>query len=214
MLHVSRIRLFALSFALSSLFCIAAKAQGASAGAAAAPTKVGIVNIQDAIVSTNEGKKEFDALQQRFGPRNNELRAQNDEVEKLKTQLQAQVDKLNEEARASQVKTISEKQKTLQRRSEDFQAEVQNAEQDIVNRLGQKMVAVLEKYAKDNGYDVILDVSNPQTPVLWASTRTNLTKELVDAYNAANPAIAPAPKKPAAGSGAAKPPATAAPAKP
>ncbi|HYL93420.1 MAG TPA: OmpH family outer membrane protein [Alphaproteobacteria bacterium] len=197
MLHF-RIRLIALSFALSSLSCIAAQAQGASAGAtAAAPTKVGIVSIQDAIVNTNEGKKEFDALQQRFGPKNNELRAQNDEVEKLKTQLQAQADKLNETARASQVKTISEKQKSLQRRSEDFQAEVQNAEQDIVNRLGQKMLTVLEKYAKDNGYDVILDVSSPQTPVLWASTRTNLTKELVDAYNAANPAIAPAAAKPA-----------------
>jgi len=49
---------------------------------------------------------------------------------------------------------------------------------------------------------VVLDVSNPQTPVLWASQGTIITKDLVDAYNAANPAVAPAPK---AGAAAATP---------
>ena len=88
--------------------------------------------------------------------------------------------------RASQVKIISEKQKTLQRYYEDFQAEVQQAEQEVVNRLGKKMLDVLEKYANVNGYAVVLDVSNPQTPVLWAHPATNLTKVLVDAYDAVN----------------------------
>ncbi|MBZ5526113.1 MAG: OmpH family outer membrane protein [Acidobacteriia bacterium] len=211
MFRTSKIYFFALSFALSTFLAAAAVAQapGAASAPATGGTKIGIVNIQDAIVNTNEGKKEFDALQQRFGPRNNELKAQNDEVEKLKTQLQAQSDKLNDEARATQVKSISEKQKVLQRSYEDFQAEVQNAEQDVVNRLGQKMIAVLEKYAKANGYSVILDVSNPQTPVLWASQSTNLTKELVDAYNVDNPAVAPANPKPAAATNPPRPGTTA-----
>jgi outer membrane protein len=209
MFRNSRIYIFALSIALSTFLATAAAAQGAGAPAAGG-NKIGIVNIQDAIVNTNEGKKEFDALQQRFGPKNNELQAQMADLEKMKTQLQAQSDKLSDEARAAQVKTISEKQKSLQRSGEDFQAEVQNAEQDVVNRLGQKMITVLEKYANANGYSVILDVSNPQTPVLWAAKSTNLTKELVDAYNADNPSAAPAPK-PAA---PAKPAGTATPKKP
>lgn len=213
MFCTSTTKSFALSFALSTLVSIAALAQ-APAAAGAPPTggtKIGIVNIQDAIVNTNEGKKEFDALQQRFGPKNNELKAQNDEVEKLKTELQAQGEKLSEEARNTKVKTLSEKQKALQRNYEDFQTEVQQAEQEVVNRLGQKMINVLEKYAKANGYSVILDVSNPQTPVLWASQSTNLTKVLVDAYNTDHPAAAPAAPKPAA---AAKPTGAATPKKP
>jgi outer membrane protein len=209
MFRNSRIYIFALSIALSTFLSTAAAAQAAGAPAAGG-NKIGIVNIQDAIVNTNEGKKEFDALQQRFGPKNNELQAQNADLEKMKTQLQAQSDKLSDEARAAQVKTISEKQKSLQRSAEDFQAEVQNAEQDVVNRLGQKMITVLEKYANANGYSVILDVSNPQTPVLWAAKSTNLTKELVDAYNADNPSAAPA-AKPAA---PAKPAGTTTPKKP
>ena len=177
-------------------------AQGAAAPAPAS-NKVGIVAIQAAIASTNEGKKEFDALQQRFAPKQAALKTLNDEVEKLKTQLQAQTDKLNEEERANRVKTLEAKQKNLQRTYDDFQTEAQQAEQDVVNRLGGKMLAVLEKYAAANGYSVILDVSSQSTPVLWASQTTNITKELVDAYNAQNPAAAPAAKP--AGSAANKP---------
>jgi outer membrane protein len=52
------------------------------------------------------------------------------------------------------------------------------------------MLNVLDKYAKNNGYAVILDVSNPQTPVLWAAQGTNITKDLVNAYNAETPGAA------------------------
>jgi outer membrane protein len=121
-------------------------------------------------------------------------------VENLKKQFQAQGDKLSDEQRASRAKEIELKQKTLQRNYEDAQAEFQQAEQEVLNRIGGKMLTVLEKYAKANGYAVVLDVSNPQTSVLWANQGTVITKELVDAYNAENPAVAPA-AKPAAGAG-------------
>jgi outer membrane protein len=172
--------------------------------ASSAGGKTAVVYFQDAIVNSNEGKKEFDALQQRFSPRNNALKAQNDEVEKLKAQLQTQGDKLSEAERGRRMKELTEKQKALQRSYEDFQAEIQQSEQEIVGRLGQKMMVVLEKYAGSNGYGVVLDASNPQTsPVLWASAGNNITKELVDAYNAENPvsgvpaASAPKPAAPA-----------------
>jgi len=198
----STFHVFALSMGLSILFSTAVVAQvsGTAAGTAASSSspassafvKIGIVSIQDAIMNTNEGKKELDALQARFGPRQNELKAQNDELEKLKTDLQVKGDKLSDEERNSRIKVASDKQKTLQRNGEDFQAEVQQAEQEVLSRLGKKMLDVLEKYARENSFAVILDVSNPQTPVLWASPTTNITKELVDAYNVASPATAPA----------------------
>jgi outer membrane protein len=189
-----------------------ARAQAPAAGGPATETKVGIVSIQDAIANTNEGKKELDALKQKYEPRQAALQAQNDEVENLKKQLQAQGDKLSEDERNTRVRTASEKQKALQRNYEDFQNEVQQAEQEILNRLGKKMLVVLEKYSKDNGYSVVMDVSNPQTPVLFANPQTNMTKGLIDAYNAGSP-VAPPAAKPAAGNrpagtAASHPPAT------
>jgi outer membrane protein len=210
--------LLTLALALGLAATPAALAQGTGAApstAAPASNKVGIVGIQQAIANSNEGKKELDALQQRFAGKQNELKALKDEVDNLQKQLQTQNDKLSEEERNNRVKTLEIKQKTLQRTYEDFQNEVQQAEQEVVNRLGGKMMAVLEKYASANGYGVILDVSNPQTPVLWASQATNITKELIDAYNAQSPAApaAPAPKPSGSGAAANKPAGTTAPAK-
>jgi len=203
----SNTRILALAFGLGLAASMAGLAQGTSAtagSAAAAPAKVGIVGIQEAIASTNEGKKELDALQQRFAGKQKELKALNDEVEALKKQLQTQGDKLSEEARASSAKTIETKTKTLQRNYDDYQGEIQQAEQDVLNRLGGKMLNVLDKYASANGYSVILDVSSQQSPVLWASQATNITKELVDAYNRESP-VAPSAKPAGSAGGASKP---------
>jgi outer membrane protein len=193
MLNHLNIRATVSALALTLALSGASLAQAAPATAPAG-NKVAIVNIQDAIANTNEGKKELDALQQRFSPKQAELKTQNDEVENLKKQLQAQSDKLSDDERTTRVKSLEVKQKALQRNFEDAQNEFQQAEQEVVNRLGKKMLDVLEKYAKSNGYAMVLDVSNPQTPVLYASPGSNITKELVDAYNAEVPVAAPAGK--------------------
>src|ERR1700674_1776118 len=66
-----------LSLGLSVLFAGSAPAQ-ASAGA-----KIGVADIQGVIVNTNEGKKDFEALQQKFSPKKIELENLNAEIEKL-----------------------------------------------------------------------------------------------------------------------------------
>ena len=214
-MSTARFRTLALGLSLSAAFSMAAFAQGAATAPAAnpgpVPTKIGVVNIQQAISECAEGKKEIDALQTRFNPKQAELKGLNDEVENLKKQYQAQADKLSDDEKSSRAKVIDTKQKALQRNYEDAQAEFQQAEQEVINRIGAKMLAVLEKYSNSNGFAVVLDVSNPQTsPVLWAMKGTVITKELVDAYNAENPGgAAPAAKPAASGTtGPARPAAT------
>lgn len=207
-MSMSKIQILALSLGLSAALSPAAFAQAAAAPASApapaasspvpAPTRIGVINIQEAILASEEGKKEFDALQQKFNPKQAELKTQNDEVENLKKQLEAQGPKLNDDERAARARAIETKQKALQRNFEDAQAEYQQQEQELASRIGQKMLATLQKYAETHGYSVVLDVSNPQTsPVLWATQTTVITKDLVDAYNAENPAGAAPAAKPA-----------------
>jgi outer membrane protein len=222
-MSMAKFRILALGLGLSAAFGAAAFAQGAAApaGTPAAtagpvPTKIGVVNIQQAIGECNEGKKEIDVLQKKFDPKQAELKGLSDDVENLKKQYQAQADKLSDEEKGSRAKAIDTKQKSFQRNLEDAQAEFQQAQQDVINRIGAKMLVVLEKYAAANNYAVVLDVSNPQTsPVLWATQGTVITKELVDAYDKENPtgAAAPAPK-PAGAAGTTQRPAPTRPAAP
>src|SRR5436305_13440386 len=170
-MSMAQLKNLALGIGLGAVLGTFACAQGAAAPAATTPaastpastgpvpTKIGVVNIQQAIGECAEGKKEIDALQQKFNPKQAELKNMSDEVESLKKQYQAQADKLSDDEKGSRAKAIDIKQKSLQRNYEDAQAEFQQAEQDVINRIGAKMVTVLEKYASSNGYAVVLDVS-------------------------------------------------------
>jgi len=202
--------MFALVLAIASL----AQSTPAAAPAAttAAPTgsaKVGIIDIQQAIIGTNEGARDFETLQKKFEPKRNELAAQNTDIDNLKKQLNTQGDKMNEEARATLVKSIETKQKSLQRSAEDAQNDYQQQQNEIAQRILQKMAPVIDKYAKANSYGLLFDSSNPwpQGPLLWATAGVDLTKTIVDAYNAQSNVAAPA--RPAGAAGASAKPAAA-----
>jgi len=189
-----------LAFLCAGAFAQTAATPAAPAPAAAAPAttapagpaKIGIINIQQAIVLTNEGKRDFEALEKKFDPKRQELQGLNKEVEDLKKQLDSQGSKLNDDARNNMVKSIESKQKSLQRQAEDAQNDYQGQQQELVNRIGTKLMEALDKYAKANGFTMIIDVSGPQNPILWAQPNVDVTQQVAAAYNATSPVAPPA----------------------
>jgi outer membrane protein len=185
----------------------AAPAAAKPAAPAAAPavtgpgTKIGTISMEQAIFATNEGRRDFEALSKKLEPKQNELKGQNDEIEGLKKQLNTQGDKLNEDARANLVKQIETKQKSLDRQLQDAREDAQNQQNEIAQRILQKLGPVLIKYATDNGFGMIVDTSQPwpQSPVVWWGESVDVTKPVVDVYNAQS-GVAPPPA-----TGAAKP---------
>jgi outer membrane protein len=150
------------------------------------PTKIGIINIQNVIVGTDDGQKELQALEKKFEPMKVELRALSDEIEALKKQLDTQGAKLNDEARAALVKQIDSKQKSFGRVEEDAQSDFGTQQNEIIQKILQKLIPVIDKYAKDNGLIFIMDGSKPwpEWPLVWASPSVDISKAVVDIYNA------------------------------
>ena len=92
------------------------------------------------------------------------------------------------------MKSIETKTKSLQRQAEDAQNEFQQQQNEIAQRILQKMAPVITKYVSDNGYGLLLDASSPwpQGPVVVATQAVDITKSVVDAYNAQSGVPAPA----------------------
>src|SRR2546430_17088449 len=171
-------------------------------------SKIAAINIEGAIFASNEGQRDMDALQKKFEPRSNELKGKSEEIDGLKKQLNTQGDKLNDESKASLQRQIELKQKELDRAAQDAREDFQNQQNEIGQRILQKMAPLLLKYANENGLGVIMDTSNPwpQGQVVWAAPSVDITKPIVDAYNVQSGVPAP-PKasgstsKPAGSSG-------------
>jgi outer membrane protein len=177
----------------------------AAAPAAGGATKVGIISLEEAIFTTNEGQRDFNALMVKYKAPNDELQAKSKELEDLRNQLKTQGSVMSDDKRAELAGNIQDKEKAAQRFFDDNQSKVQKEQGEIYNRIGQKLVKVLDSYAQNNGYSVIFDDSAPQSPVVWANVPAGvvITKQVVEAYNAqsgvpAQPKPAGAPSSPGA----------------
>jgi outer membrane protein len=198
-------RSLALIATLASGIVLSAAAQTLPAPASAAPAgpaKIAVIAFQVAVAQTNEGQRDFSDLQKKFDPKRQQLKTESDEVDNLTKQLQAQGDKLSEEERASRARVIDDKKKQLERSAEDAQSDFQQQMQELYNGVASKVYDVLASYAQQHGYTLVLDVAQQQNPVLYANDSSNITKEIIEAYNEKSgvpaPPAQPGAKAPAA----------------
>ncbi len=175
--------------------------------AGAPPTKVGVINIQAALVGTRDGQKAAQELDAKRAPKQRELEGKQNQINQLRDKLNKGGNTMTTEAREKLVRDIDQNTKALNRDLEDAQAEFEQDQQKILQDLGQKIMAIIDKYARENNYTLVLDVSSPQTPVLYATNQIDITGDIVKLYdgqtpgsNVAAPAAAPKPTaaKPAA----------------
>jgi outer membrane protein len=201
----------------SKLFVWPVLALAVTLTAQAQQGKFAIINIQGAIISTKDGQKAAAELNNKTAPKKKELEQKQSEINALQDQLNKGQNTLSDSAKNDLYKNIESKKKSLQREMEDAQADLEADQQKLLSQLGQKILAVIERYAKDNGYTMVVDVGSQNTPVIYASPSIDITKEVIELYDkstASTSAPAPTPTtsapKPAATPAAPKP----APAKP
>jgi outer membrane protein len=186
------------------------QAQTAASSQTAPPTKVGIIAFQNAIISTKDGQKAAADLTTRFAPKKSELEKKQSTIAQLQDQLRKGTNTMSEEAKQKLMREIDQNTKSLNRETEDAQAELDQEQNKIMQELGQRIVAVIDKYAKENGYTLIMDVSSQQTPVIFAANGIDVTQDIIALYDKNAPAATsgakPATPAPAAATKPAAPP--------
>ena len=171
--------------------CLSLAAASLSAwGQTAAPTKVGTIHIQNAIMGTRDGQKAISELEAKSAPKKKELEQMQGEINSLRDQLNKTSSVGSEEQKSKLMRDIDAKTKSFNRQVEDAQAELDQDQSRILNEIGGRMLQVLDKYARDNGYAMILDISNQNTPVLFASNTIDVTRDIVGLYDKNAPAAA------------------------
>ena len=164
------------------------------------PTKIAIIEIQSALVGTKDGQKAAAELQARIGPKQKALEAKQAEIRDLQDKLNRSGSTMSENAKQDLMREIDSKTKDYNREIEDVRSEADDEQRKLLEELGQKMRKVLSSYATTHGYSVILDVSNPNTPVIWADETVDITRDIIELYDKTQPSApssgpaTPAPK--------------------
>jgi outer membrane protein len=176
----------------------APSAGGAAAAAPAGPAKIAVIEFQPAVAQTNEGQRDFAELRKKYEPKQAQIKQMSDEIDTLKKSLQTAGANLSETERATRLKTIDDKEKALQRTGEDAQNDYQQEVQQTFAQVAEKVFGTVQSYAQQNGYTLVVDASQQQSPVLRFNQGTDITAAVVQAYNAKSGVPAPAAAAPSA----------------
>jgi Skp family chaperone for outer membrane proteins len=132
------------------------------------------INIQQAIFGSKEGKQLTEALTKEFEPKRADVNARNDALTSLKN------------AQGSS-QEIAAKQRDIDATVQSYQKDYQAKQQAIAQDILQKMAPIIVKFAEVHGYGVLLDSSKawPESNLLWSATSADVTKAIIEAYDAA-----------------------------
>jgi outer membrane protein len=170
----------ALGLGTSALMAQAKPTNGGETGA-----KVATINMRAAIANTSEGKQAAAQLETEFTVRRKELEDLNKKINDLQQRLTTGSTTLSDEEKQRLTLEGQRMTRQLDRRQNEFQEDLTDAQSDVISRIGRRMVEVLGKYAPSNGYGAVLDNSSQSTPVMYASV--DITQEIVKLYDQTYP---------------------------
>lgn len=148
---------------------------------APAPTRVAIINAQKAVADTQEIKKAQATLEAKYRSRQQEIQGLQSQLQSIQQQLGTP--NLPPDREAQLRADGTEKQKRLQRLSQDLQDDVNNDRQEILGRAGRQMTDIVKKIAEERGLDIVMDVTN----TIYFKPALDITTEATAAYDKAYP---------------------------
>jgi len=158
---------------------------------ATAQTKVGVVNLQKAVLESAEIKAASAAMEARYKPRVAAIEQLNKDIAAIGENLQKNAGKLTPQAEASLNSEGQRKQRDAQRLQEDLQADVERERNDILGKATTKMQDVVKQVAEAKGLDIVVDVPY----AVYFKAALDITPDAIAAYDKAHPVTAPAAAK-------------------
>lgn len=159
------------------------------------PTKIAVISMQGAIVGTKDGQKASAQLEGEYEPKKKQFETRSNEIAQLEDQLAKGGSLMSDEKRTQMQRDIDEKKRRLERDVQDARDEMTAEQNRLLQGLAQRVMAVVEKYAKDNGYTLVLDDSNPSNSILYTATANDITQDIIALYdknsNNGGPAVVP-----------------------
>jgi outer membrane protein len=156
-----------------------------------------VVDFERAVVESAEGKKAQDKFNGSLQAKQNEIEKKQKDIEEQQKKLQNGARTLSDVAKADLQKDIDRRTTELQRASEDAQKEMQALRDELLKPIADRATAILNAMASEQGYTLVIDLSNPDSNIVWFNEKNNITAELVKRIDAA---LAKEPPKPATGS--------------
>jgi outer membrane protein len=147
----------------------------------AAEIKLGYIDMQRALNGSEAGKEAKEQLAARVKKYQDEINVKQEDLKRLKDELEKQGMLLSESARVTKEKDYQNKLKDFQRFTKDAQDELQGKDEEFTRKILEGMEKVIQEYGRKNGYTFIF-VKNEA--MLFVDEKSDLTEAVLKLFNA------------------------------
>jgi TonB family protein len=144
------------------------------------PARVGLLRLDAAVTENMDGKKATAELQATFGPKQKEMESKRSEITTLEERIRITTGAERDDLTRTRDQLVQAFNRDIAKASADVEA----ARQQAINTIAPRMRDVVDRYGRAFGYSLLLNISGPGGPVLYANPRAEITKKIVEKYDA------------------------------
>jgi len=170
--------------------------------------KIAVVDVQRAVMETEDGLRAQSSLRKYFDRRQAELNARQDELARKKDDIERQSKLLSKEALTRAMEDWQRQMMELQQVFQQYNGELSKRQNEVTGPIYGRIHGLLRKIAKKDGYDLILE----RQAVPYARADLDLTDVVITMYNAGEEPVGDAHPAPSGSVAPPAPPAAPAPA--
>ncbi|MBY0369156.1 OmpH family outer membrane protein [bacterium] len=153
----------------------------ADATGGAQVVKYGVVDLQHALETVEEGKKAKAQLQKDVTSKQAALEKQRNALQKEAEEFDKKAAIMNETARAARQAELQKKFAEFQKTYGESQMDVQKRERDLTKPIIDALRAVVEGIGKAENFSLVFERN--EGAILYARDATDLTARVIEAYN-------------------------------
>jgi len=154
----------------------------ASSGLAQQEIKIGVVNSQEVLEKSVEGKRVLAQLQDKDKRNQAELSRRDEEIQELQTRLNTQRLTLTQEALRNLTTDLERKQTERRRFYEDAGREMNETAERLFQKVQNELLPIIEQVGKEKGLDMIFDLA--KSGAIYFSPTVDFTQEVISRYDA------------------------------
>ena len=143
--------------------------------------KVAIVDVQSAILQTNEGKASRQKIESEMAPKRKDLLNQQGELKKLQEDFNAQQSVLSDADKQTKQKEFQTKFQAFHQAELNFEQESRQKEAEALQKILKNIQSEVQKIAKEKKFDMVFDKS--AAVLLYSNNTTDITTQVVSLYN-------------------------------
>lgn len=143
---------------------------------AAAETRIGVVDLRQALFSSGDAKAFSEQLQRDFADEETRVREAQDAARKLKERLEKDGAMMNESEREKMTAEFQEKVKEFNFLKQRLDSTVANRKQEFLEDARPEVDAAVKELLEEHNLDIIL----PSEAVVYVKPEMNLTDELLE----------------------------------